>query len=121
MLNDKSGETIITRKRKINSFIFCWKSDFPTRCNTHNTYMCRCHPRKELNLSLIRRASLMPAPPGKQREMKDVNILMDNTTEESLRVPIPAKRRHSCVPGSCQLDAVNIGRRYSAHIRDTKS
>ena len=64
----------------------------------------------------------MPGLPGKQREVKDVNILVDDvTTEEQLRLSIPAKRRHSCVPGSYQLDAVNIGRRYSANIRDTKS
>ena len=57
----------------------------------------------------------MPTVPGRQRELKD-------RTEEYLRLSIPAKRRHSTtVPGSYQLDAVNIGRRYSAHIRDTKS
>ena len=88
----------------------------------HNIYPC--HPDNnisELNLSFIRRASMMPALPGRQREVKDVNILVDHIAEEDLSLSVPAKRRHSCVPGSYQLDPATSGRRYSAHIRETKS
>ena len=65
---------------------------------------------------------MMPAMPGRQRELKDVNILVDDIREEELSLPIPVKRRHSCVAGPYHLDvSLNSGGRYSTHIRETKS
>ena len=65
---------------------------------------------------------MMPAMPDRPRELNDINILVDDITEEESSLSIPGKRRHSCVPGSShQLDPLIIGRRYSAHIRETKS
>ena len=64
---------------------------------------------------------MMTAMPDRPRELNDINILVDDITEEESSLSIPGKRRHRCVPGSYQLDPLIIGRRYSAHIRETKS
>ena len=64
-----------------------------------------------------------PAMPSTQKEMKNVNILMDDITEEDLKLSIQAKRRHSCLPDLLQSDYVNpsdSGGRHSAHLQSNK-
>ena len=58
---------------------------------------------------------MIPAMPGTRKEMKDVNILVDEITEEALKLSIPAKRRHTI-----QSDSVNPGERNSAQPQSNK-
>ena len=58
--------------------------------------------------------------PGTQKEIKNVNTLVDDITEKDLKFSTPSKRRHSCLPGLLQSDPVNPGRRNSAHRKCNK-
>ena len=65
----------------------------------------------------------MPTVPITEKEIKqikEVNILVDDITEQDLKLPIPAKRRHSCLAGLLQSDSANLGRRNSANRRCDK-
>lgn len=66
---------------------------------------------------------MMPTVPITEKEMKDmkeVNILVDDITENDLKLPMPAKRRHSCLPGLLDSDSAKIGRRNSLNRQCNK-
>ena len=58
--------------------------------------------------------------PSRKKEVKDVNILVDDITEKDGKISLPAKRRHSCLPGLLQSDPATPGRRNSAHRQSNK-
>ena len=59
--------------------------------------------------------------PSTKRELKDVNISVDDITEKDEKIArLPAKRRHSCLPGLLHSDPANPGRRNSAHLQSNK-
>ena len=59
--------------------------------------------------------------PSMKRDMKDVTVLVDgDITEKEGKISLPAKRRHSCLPGLLQTDPANPGRRNSAQRQSNK-